>query len=83
MYKAKAKDNKPPSAMPEVEPFVVYGWLLKDSQQKQVRAWTDAIIANSGQLVLSSHALGPDDSGPKAKKQKTNATEALVDGLFA
>ena len=70
--------------MGQVEPFVVYGWLLTDAQAKKAKPWTEAILASSGIMVHgSSTAADSEPSGHKAKKAKTSHTEAFVDGLFA
>lgn len=70
--------------MGQVEPFVVYGWLLTDSQQKKAKLWTESILASSG-IMVHGNTTGADSepSGHKSKKAKTSHTEAFVDGLFA
>jgi hypothetical protein len=80
--KDKAKVGEFPSDMAQVEPFVVFSWLLTDSQQKKARQWTEAILANSGIMVAASSSAQAGSSGHKAKKAKTTHTEAFVDGLF-
>ena len=83
--KAKGKDNIFPTDMSEVEPFVVYSWLLTESQQKKAKAWCENILASCGIMVQSgtSASAEAEPSGHKAKKAKTSHTEAFVDGLFA
>ena len=79
---AKAKKDKAPSDMGEVEPFVMYSYLLTHSQNKVVKAWVDAIIAKTGIIVA---AAKPADVAamPKAKRAKHKATEQCVEGLFS
>lgn len=77
---AKAKKRKPPTEMAEVEPFVMYGYLLGTAQKKMVKAWVDAIIAKTGIVVPALPFEA--DSLPKAKRLKHKQTEQCVENLF-